>query len=704
MNRWTSWVLRHPAIVTVAWLAVTLAGGALAPSTIDRLSYEFTLPGQPAYEANVAIAEQYGTGGSVDPLLLVVELPEGESVDDPAVTEELGAAFERAAQATPGGRVASYVDTGDEAFVSDDGKWTFALVYPEVARGPDPYVSTLPALEAALADATVAGAPVVITGTSVLSEDGAGGDRGVLVETILGGLGALVVLALVFGSVLALVPLLVATVAILGTFLCLLALTYALDVVFVVQYLAALIGLGVAIDYSLLIVMRWREERSHGVENADAVRKAMATAGRSVIFSGITVAVSLAALIAIPLPFLRSIGLGGLLIPVLSVAVSISLVPVILQKLGPRLQWPRRKPTDPRSRRWAAIATTVVRHRVVVAIGTTIFMLLLVAPVLGLRLGSADLETYGTDSPAGAAAQGLFDAGVAPGALRPIEVLTPTVEGDRALDRTIEELAEVDGVARTVAPEGTGWRAGETALVQVWTEHDPASAAGVATVAAVRDAAATISGVQVGGSLAEESDLRSAVYGSMPIVLLLIIIVTFFLLARALRSVWLPIKALALNVISIGAAFGLTVLIWQEGYGSQLLFGSEPAGAVTVWVPVAVFAFLFGLSMDYEVFILSRMREAYDELGSTPRAVVEGIAYTGRLVTSAALILFLAFVALSTIPSVDVKILATALALGIAIDALVVRTVLAPALVALFDQWNWWLPRWLERLLRVPAS
>ena len=144
------------------------------------------------------------------------------------------------------------------------------------------------------------------------------------------------------------------------------------------------------------------------------------------------------------------------------------------------------------------------------------------------------------------------------------------------------------------------------------------------------------------------------------------------------------------------------MLIWQDGYGSQLLFGSEPAGAVTVWVPVAVFAFLFGLSMDYEVFILSRMREAYDEHGSTPRAVVEGIAYTGRLVTSAALILFLAFVALSTIPSVDVKILATALALGIAIDALVVRTLLAPALVAMFDTWNWWLPRWLGRVLQVP--
>ena len=480
MNRWTGWVLRHPALVTAAWLVVTFAGGAFAPTTIDRLSYEFTLPGQPAYEANLTIAEQYGSGGSVDPIVLVVELPAGSSVEDPAVATELAAAFERTAQAVPGARVASFVDTGDEAFVSDDGTWTFALVYPEVVRGPDPYVAMMPALEGALADVAVAGAPVEITGIGVLDEGDGGGDRGVLIETILGGVGAMVVLALVFGSLLAFVPLLVATVSILGTFLCILALTSALDVSFVVQYLAALIGLGVAIDYSLLIVMRWREERSHGAENADAVRIAMATAGRSVIFSGITVAVSLAALIAIPLPFLRSIGLGGLLIPVLSVAVSISLVPVILLKLGPRLQWPRRTPTDPRSRRWAAIATAVVRHRAVVAIGATVFMLLLVAPVLGLRLGSADLETYGTDSPAGAAAQGLVDSGIAPGALRPIEVLAPTNE----VDATVTRLGEVDGVAHAMAPARDGWQVGDTALVQVWTADDPASAEGAATVVA----------------------------------------------------------------------------------------------------------------------------------------------------------------------------------------------------------------------------
>lgn len=186
--------------------------------------------------------------------------------------------------------------------------------------------------------------------------------------------------------------------------------------------------------------------------------------------------------------------------------------------------------------------------------------------------------------------------------------------------------------------------------------------------------------------------------------LAVIVIVTFLLLARALRSLWLPIKALALNVLSIGAAYGLTVAIWQHGIGTEAIFGIGATGALTPWVPVAVFAFLFGLSMDYEVFILSRMRESYDEHRDTPRAVVDGISSTARLVTSAALILFFAFIALSTVPVIDVKILATALALGIAIDALIVRALLAPALVAVLGYANWTIPTRLAKILRIRAN
>jgi RND superfamily putative drug exporter len=263
-----------------------------------------------------------------------------------------------------------------------------------------------------------------------------------------------------------------------------------------------------------------------------------------------------------------------------------------------------------------------------------------------------------------------------------------------------------------VAPDTDGWRADGQALVQVWSQDDPASDAGRATLERIRDVA--VGDASVGGTPAEDVDFISAVYGDAIWVALGVALVTFLLLARALRSLWLPIKALALNVLSLGAAYGVTVLIWQDGWGSELLFGQPSSGVVTIWVPIAAFAFLFGLSMDYEVFLLSRMREEHDRLvalgeglderTATDRAVVEGIANTGRLVTSAALILFFAFIALSTVPSVEVKVLATALALGIAIDAVIVRGILAPALVGVLGRANWVMPRWLGKVLMLPAD
>jgi RND superfamily putative drug exporter len=680
MRAWTGWILRHRALVVLAWVALAVAGGVLAPRTVDRLSYEFGLPGQPAYEANQRILGTYGSGGILDPVVLVA------STADAAAFE---AAALQIAAAVPGSRLVTPGTGGADGLVSTDGRTRAALLYPRPVPGPEPYAAALPAVTAAAAQAPL---PVQVTGTDLLLEGGTGDDRGVLVETLFGALGALVVLALVFGSLLASVPLLIAAVAILTTFLCLLGLTALTDVSFVVQFLVALIGLGVAIDYSLLVVMRWREEQAAGADDVEAVRTAMVTAGRSVLFSGVTVAVSLAALVAVPLPFLRSIGLGGLLIPLASVATALSLLPVLLASAGRRLSWPRRRAVDPRSRTWAAIAGAVVRRPVPFAIGATLLLLAMSAPVLTLRLGTPQLSAYAPTEPAGAAVRTLLDAGLPAGLLRPTEVVVPAAGAGAARDT----LAAVDGVAAAAAPTGPGWAADGTRLVQVWAADDPATDAGRATLDRIRAL-----GLDVGGNPAEDADFVTAVYGDAPLVVGAVVLATFLLLARALRSLWLPVKALLLNVVSIAAAYGITVLIWQQGYGADLLFGSDATGALTIWVPVAVFAFLFGLSMDYEVFILSRMREEYDRHGDTERAVVDGIAYTGRLVTSAALILFLAFVALSTVPTVEVKVLATALALGIAIDAVIVRGLLAPALVVLLGRWNWWLPRPLARLLRV---
>lgn len=691
MRRWTAVVLRHRLVTVLAWLVVAVTGGATAPATVDALGYDFGLPGQPAYETNTEIVEQFGGGGRNDPLLLVGTI-EGESVRDGNRLARFEAAVDRVASAAPRTRVVTPTDGGD-ALIGDAGHVAVALLYPPVKPGPEPYAGTLPALEQAAGQTEFAGHPLELTGAGLLAEGSGGGDRGVLVEIVLGGLGALIVLALVFGSLLAAIPLLIAAVSILGTFLCLLGLTMLTDVSFVVQYLVGLIGLGVAIDYSLLIVMRWREERAAGAGDEAAVATAMTTAGRSVVFSGVTVAVSLGALVLTPLPFLRSIGFGGLLIPLLSVATSLTLVPVLLATVGDRLQWPRKRLRSPTSRSWTAIARWVLRHRWLTIAGSVAALVALAAPVLGIALGSPQISAYDADTPESRAAQTVTDAGIPTGVFRPTEVL---VSAD-ASESAVRKLNHVEGVAQAAAPSAQGWTRDGQRLLQAWSEADPSTERGKQTLERIRE----LEIGQVGGTPAEDADFVDAAYGSAPWTVLVVVVVTFVLLARALRSLWLPIKALLLNALSLAAAYGVTVLIWQHGYGSELLFGATASGVITTWIPIAAFAFLFGLSMDYEVFILSRMREAYDEHGDTGRAVVDGIAKTGRLVTSAALILFLAFVALSTVPTVEVKILATTLALGITIDAIIVRGLLAPALVAVLGRANWVLPRPLRTVLRV---
>ena len=673
MDRLTRVVLRHRGAVALVWLVVAVAGGALAPTTVDRLSYSFDLPGQESYEVDQRVVERFGTGGSDDPLLVVA------SGDDAAsVTRGIA---ERSVEQVPGLRTVTAQDPGAESL--DARGTSVALLYPPVRPGPEPYADSLPRVRKIV---EAADADVELTGFTLLSEGGAESDRGVLVEVLLGAAGALVVLALVFGSLLAGVPLVVAAVSILGTFLALLGLTEVTDVSFVVQYLVALIGLGVAIDYSLLIVTRWREERTRGASNDEAVRTAMTTAGRSVVFSGVTVAVSLAALVLVPLPFLRSIGLGGLLIPVLSVATSITLVPALLSVLGPRLSWPRRS-VKVRSRLWGAVARGVLRRRWAAIVVSGAVLLLLAAPVALLQLGTPQLSGVLSSAPEARSVVSAIDRGVPTGVLRPLVVETDVANAETLAER----LRGVTGVA---AVAETTWRSGEHTVLQVYLRDDPSSSAGREAVQRLVEAAPD----RVGGSPAEDVDFVTAVYGDVVWVVLAVVVVTFLLLARALRSLWLPVKALVLNAVSIGAAYGVTVLVWQEGWGSELLFDQPASGVVTTWVPIAAFAFLFGLSMDYEVFILSRMKEAYDEHGDTDRAVEDGLAHTGRLVTSAALILFLAFVALSTVPSVEVKILATALALGIVIDAVIVRGILAPGLVSVLGRANWTMPRWLRVL------
>jgi putative drug exporter of the RND superfamily len=703
----TRWVLAHKRTVVISWLVLTVVGIAVAGPAADALTPGYSVPGKEGWETNVAVAARYGdTGGITSPLVPVVTLPEGKTVDATGVRAELAVIDDRLREALPGSRIASFASTGDRTFVSEEGQTTFALAYPP----PDPNSQWGEAPQAAkaasraLAGVTVAGEPVRLTGIDALMED-SGADNGgtsVLVETLIGGFGALLVLIFVFASFLALVPMLMAFVSIMTCFVPLLLLTKTTDVSPVVQFLIALIGLGVAIDYSLLVVSRWREERAHGASEEAAVQKAMETAGHAVVFSGITVAIGLLALVALPIPFLRSMGYGGMLIPLVSVAVAITLLPVVLVKLGARLDWPHRRTDATASRLWTRWAEGIARHRWIAAgAGLAVLAALMIAAT-DIRLGVHDADTLAKSGAAKEGLSALEDAGIGEGALLPHEIL---IEGDTDPKRVAERLRTLDGIHGAVAPDGPGWRRDGTALVDVVPIADSGTNEGDAVLASVRDTAHAIGpDVRVGGQPASTADFIDAVYGSFPLMIALIALTTFILLARAFRSLLLPVKAILLNILSVAAAWGALVLVWQKGYGSDLIWNIEATGSIPSWIPVLAFAFLYGLSMDYEVFILSRMREEYDRSGSTETAVIRGIGRTGRLVTSAALILFLAFTALASGPGSELKMVATALAIGILLDATVIRALIVPAVIALMGRWNWWLPRWPARLLRVPPS
>jgi RND superfamily putative drug exporter len=702
----TRWVLAHKRIVVVCWIVLTLAGIAAAGPASDALEPEFSVPNKEGWETNVAIAERYqGTGGDTVPLVPVVTLPKGATVDSPGTRADLARLDARLENALPKSRIASYASTGDSTFVADDGRTTFAIVYPQPdpssAFGENPKAER--AARAALEGATVAGAPVHLTGFDALAEESGGSEGpGVLVEAVLGGAGALAVLTFVFASFLALVPLLMAIVSIMTTFLLLLVLTQLTEVSPIVQFLIALIGLGVAIDYALIVVSRWREERSHGRSGDEAVQRAMETAGRAVVFSGITVAIGLLALIALPLPFLRSMGYGGMLIPLVSTLVAITLLPVVLAKVGQRLDWPHRRTDDKASRAWTRWAEAVARRRWVAAGAGMAVILALALAATDLQLGTSDADTMAKTGDAKDGLVALENAGIGEGSLLPHEIL---VEGDASAKGVAAALREVDGIHGAVAPANANWRRDGTALVEAIPIPDSGSDAGGRTLDAVRAAAhAAGPDVRVGGQPAANADFIDAVYGSFPLMIALITITTFILLARAFRSLLLPAKAILLNVLSVAAAWGVLVLVWQNGYGSEAIWDIQATGSIPSWMPLMIFAFLFGLSMDYEVFILARMREEYDRTGSTETAVIQGIGRTGRLVTSAALILFLAFTAMASGPQTDVKMMATGLAAGILLDATVIRALIVPAVIALMGRWNWWLPRWPARLLRVEPS
>ena len=513
-------------------------------------------------------------------------------------------------------------------------------------------------------------------------------------------------------------PLLVAVSSILTTFLCVLGLTYVTDVSIVVQFLVALVGLGIAIDYSLLMIFRFREEMGQGRTVDDAIVETMQHAGRSVIVSGSTVAIGLVSMLILPLPFIRSIGLGGMLIPLVCVLSSITLTPALLRLLGPKINryrvMPKRllTPDGAESGFWLRWAQMVARRPVVVFLAGMAVVILLLIPATQMNPSDAEVARQPAAADAAAGRQALADAGITAGVFKPFTVLVEGTSDPQKLAGVVSAVAGTDGIAAVTAPSGEGWQRGDTSLLEAFSTTDASSKASREVISDLQDRvlpaaeASAGSGVTLtlGGAAPEERDFVHAVYGNFPWVLLFVIVLTFILLARAFRSVVLPLKAVILNLISLGCAYGVVVFIFQQGHGSQAIWDVQATGVVISWIPLMIFAFLYGISMDYEVFMITRIREAYDETPDTGSAVSHGLARTGKLVTSGAGVLMFAFFALSTGPGLDIKLFGIGLAAGVIIDATLIRLLLLPSTMHLLGRWNWWLPGWMATVLRTTPS
>ncbi len=691
-------VARHRWKVIAAWIVLTLVGGFAAGQVSKRWYQSFSIPGKSAYEANQRTLKTFGTG--VRPPDVVVFHTSGDATKSAAIA----AAMKRAAALMPGARTSSYFSTHDLMYVSKDRHTTFEEVYP---AGPSKFSSKSLAvpMRAAAARGLPPGIQVEVTGHDPLEEASThgGGSGNVLVEAVIGGLGALVILFFVFGTLPAiLMPILVAAAAILNTYTLVWALTYVTSVSIIVQFLIALVGLGVAIDYALLMIFRFRDELREGEDVETALVETMTHAGRSVIVSGSTVAVGLLSMIILPLPFIRSMGIGGMLIPAVSVLAAITLLPALLAVLGERINSVRLMPKrfvdrgHPEDGAWGRWARFVLRRPWAVAsVGTAIVAVLV---VLGVQLNpnESQLKNFPGTGTAIAGRTLLADAGISPGVMKPFVTLVE--QGGNAQAVATAERG-VPGIVGATVPPGPGWHRGPDTLVEAFPAIDGAAPGIQGVIDRVNNALQGTEGT-LGGVPAVDRDFVHAVYGNFPYVLAFVLVLTLVLLTRAFRSVVLPIKAALLNLVSLGAAFGIVVFIFQMGHGSSL-WNITATQAITAWIPLMIFAFLFGLSMDYEVFMLTRMREAYDETGSTNRAIELGLSRTGKLVTSAALILMFAFLVLSSSPGFEIKEFAIGLAAGIIFDATVIRALLVPALMRLLGNANWYLPSWTRRALFI---
>ncbi|HEY8631338.1 MAG TPA: MMPL family transporter, partial [Gaiellaceae bacterium] len=487
-----------------------------------------------------------------------------------------------------------------------------------------------------------------------------------------------------------------------------------------VTNLVQLIGLGIAIDYSLLVVYRFREELARGLSKDEAIVKTMSTAGRAVVFSGGTVAIGLALLLFMPLPFMRSMGVGGFLIPLISIAAALTLQPALLSvwgRTGMKSVLLGGTPSET-SGFWHWLSGNIMRRPVAFLAGGAALLVALALPAFALKLtpGSAFGSPQTPESMQGFNV--LRDA-VGPGALSPVQIVVDAGGAERvvlpptqaAIGRLIARARrdpEIALVSYRLAQPFVD-ETGRYAQISLAGRHEygepPSQAFARRLRSTIIPAARFPAGVRVlaGGGPPQGIDFLDRSYQYFPWLVAAVLVLTYLLLMRAFRSVVLPLKAVLLNLLSVGASYGALVIVFKWGLGKDLL-GLYKYTQLEGWIPIFLFAMLFGLSMDYEVFLVTRMREAWDEGEDNAQAVAHGLERTGRIVTAAAIVMVAAFSGFVAGSIIGLQEFGLGLAVAIFVDATIVRAILVPSLMALFGRYNWWLPDGLAKFVRVPPS
>ena len=721
MERWTLAVLRVRFAVVAFWVVVLLVGGYGFSKLSALQSNTFTVPGTDSERVRTVLSQQFGDRS--DGSFTVVF--EGRAVADPLVRARLQALVDRAARVVPTAH-ATTLRLGSPTVFYGDVVSTLNLA--RARRHTDDLLRALgrpPGLRA------------YVTGAAAIQHDldpifSADLKRG---ETIALPIALLVLLA-VFGlSAAVTIPFLFAACTIFGTLGLVYAFAHLMTTPTYVTNLVFLIGLGIAIDYSLLVVYRYREELAAGAEPQEAVVRTMRTAGRAVIVSGLTVAIGLAMLLAFPLPFIRAIGVGGFLIPLVSIAAAATLQPALLSLYGRRgtqrvhvavflrrrlhLPVPHFAGADDIERGfWAKLAHSIMRRPFLYLGGGATLLLAAAIPVFALQLTPGSAEGI-PRHPQAIHGFDVLRAAVGPGAIAPSQVLVDAGAPGRVLrPRTQSAIRELAArVARDPEVEGVFYRPGgrfvdpsrRYAQVIVAGRHEYGEEPEQAFVHRLRGkilpSIAWPAGVSVmaGGAPPQGVDFLDRAYTSFPWLILAVLALTYLLLLRAFRSLLLPLKAVLLNLLSISASYGMLVVVFRWGVGDDL-FGLYQYPQVEGWIPIFLFAMLFGLSMDYEVFLVSRMRETWDELRENGRAVAVGLERTGRIVTAAAIVMVAAFSGFVAGRIVGLQEFGIGLAVAIFVDATIVRALLVPALMAIMGRWNWWLPARVARVARVAPS